>query len=165
MTWNRLSLALLITVLAPALTWSQAVHGDPHIALRAKQGLPASSAIGEVRIFAQAYLSGGGASSLVARRAASGRWNVSWVRQGPWRSDAALSWSLGRATEMALEALLDAPGALAPTPAPPELANCLDPPFVRMDVTWKGRAEQIEQTCGTWGPVRKISDLLESDMP
>ena len=165
MTWNRLSLALLIAVMAPALAWSQVVNGDPHVALRAEQGLPASSAAGEIRVFGQAYLSGGGASSLVARREPSGRWTVSWVRQGPRRGDAVLSWSLGRTAEAALEELLDDPGVLAPEPIPPEFGNCLDPPFVRMDVTWKGRTQQIEQSCGTWGAVRKISDLLESGMP
>ena len=165
MAWLRLHLVLVIAALAPALAWSQAVHGDPHVALRAKLGLPASSAAGEVRIFGEGYLSGGGASSLVARRELSGRWRVSWVRQGAWPSDSVLSWSLGRTAEAALEELLDDPGAFTPKPVRPEFANCLDPPSVRMEVTWKGRAEHIEQTCGTWGAIKDIRDLLESGAP
>ena len=153
MTWNRLSLALLIAVMAPALAWSQVVNGDPHVTLRAAQGLPASSAAGEVRVFGQAYLSGGGASSLVARREPSGRWMVSWVRQGPWRGDAVLSWSLGPTAEAALEELLDDPG-------PDPNGVCLDPWSMDVDWLWRSKAHAFTQQCGPWGVADKISELL-----
>lgn len=148
----------------PALSQaSDYVRTDPHVRLRTQAGLPVASAVGDIRILNQAYLAGGGASSLVARRERSGRWTVSFVMLKP--GDPVQSWTLGRTTAAALEEVLDDPGAFAPQPAPAEFASCLDPPFTRMEVNWKGRAEVTQQDCGTWGVVARIQNLLESGMP
>ena len=142
---------------------SDYVRTDPHVRLRTQAGLPVASAVGDIRILNEAYLAGGGASSLVARRGRSGRWTVSFVIQRP--GDPTQSWTLGRTTAAALEKVLHDPGAFAPQPAPAEFASCLDPPFTRTEVSWKGRTEVIQQDCGTWGAVARIQNLLESGMP
>ena len=156
MTWNRLSLALLITVLAPALAWSQVE--DWHVKVRARAGLPASSAEGQVRIFSEGWLTGGGETSLVARRDGKGRWRVSRVTG--FRKTSERHWRLNAQEGAALEALLDDPAALVETPPPPEQDHCLDPPSADLEVRRRGRAERISQTCGSWGAVARVETLL-----
>lgn len=156
MTWNRLSLALLITVTAPTLAWPQVE--DWHVKVRVRAGLPASSAKGQVRIFSEGWLTGGGETSLVARRDGKGRWMVSRVTG--FRTMRERHWRLDAREGAALEALLDDSAALVETPPPPEQDHCLDPPSANLEVSWRGRVERISQTCGPWGAVARVETLL-----
>lgn len=159
MAWFRPHLVLVIAAMAPVVAWSQAAAGDPHLALRAKLGLPASSAVGEVRIFSEGYLSGGGASSLVARRERPGRWTVSRVYiSGYGRTRSPIqSWRLRPAEVVELEALLDDPSAFKPSES---TEPCLDPPSTELDVHWRGRVENVREVCDPPGVVERVQKIL-----
>src|SRR5438128_2157612 len=109
MTRARLLLVLLLAAAAPTVAWSGAK--DWHVKLRAQAGLPASSAQGQLRLFSEGWLSGGGATSLVARRDDKGAWTVSQVTG--FASAEESHWNLDAQDGAALEALLDDPATLA----------------------------------------------------
>jgi hypothetical protein len=159
MTWSRLASTLLIVALAPAVAWARA-EPDPHVALRARAGLPASSAVGEVRIFSEAYLSGGGAESVVAHRSKSGRWTVSLVQRSAYgrTRNPVQGWRLTTDDARELEALLEDPDAVA---AEPESNDpCLDPPSSELDVRWRGREDHVYATCQLGEGFSRISAIL-----
>lgn len=136
---SRLGLAAILLLRSSAAV----ARVDPHVAVRAKAGLPASSAEGEVRLSSEGYLSGGGAGSLVARQDPAGRWIVSSVTemQGE-RPLKERRWRLDKSQGAALEGLLD------------------DPPSVTFDLRWRGRQGQVFQNGGPWGAVKRVGMLL-----
>jgi hypothetical protein len=156
MTRARLLLILMLAVAAPIAAWSQVE--DWHVKVRSRAGLPASSAEGQVRILGEGLLSGGGVMSLVARRDGRGRWTVSRVTSFFTTNER--HWRLDAREGAALEAVLDDPGTLVETPAPPDQDPCLDPPSTRLEIRWRGRVEQISQICEPWGAVARIQTLL-----
>jgi hypothetical protein len=153
----RFLLVLVLAAAAPTASWSQVE--DWHVKVRARAGLPASSARGQVRIFSEGWLSGGGETSLVARRDGKGRWSVSRVTRF-FRSTQERHWRLSASEGAALEVLLDDPATVVETPAPPGQDNCLDPPSTDLEIRWRGRMERISQTCGPWGSVKRVQTLL-----
>jgi hypothetical protein len=156
MTLARPLLLLLLAAAAPAAAWSQV--GDWHVKVRARAGLPASSAEGQVRILGEGLLSGGGMTSLVARRDGRGRWTVSRVTSFFTTNER--HWRLDAREGAALEALLDDPATLAETPAPSGQDQCLDPPSTDLEIRWRGRVERISQMCEPWGGVARVQTLL-----
>ncbi|WP_426010498.1 hypothetical protein [Caulobacter sp. DWR2-3-1b2] len=147
---------LLITALAPAVAAAQAE--DWHVKLRAQAGLSASSAKGEVRIFNEARLAGGGETSLVARREGKGRWTVSRVMS--FLTTEEHHWRLTALEGAALDVALDDPAVLVETPAPTDHYYCLDPPSTQLNIHWRGRAGGISKDCETWGALARAQALL-----
>ena len=111
-----------------------------------------------MRIFTEGWLTGGGESSLVARRDGGGRWTVSRVTR--FLKAEERRWRLNAREAVALEALLDDPATLVETSAPPDHYPCLDPPSTELEIRWRGRVGRISQICEPWGAVARVQTLL-----
>ncbi|MFZ0266981.1 MAG: hypothetical protein WAL33_05045 [Caulobacter sp.] len=136
------------------------INTDPHVALRSRALLPASSAQGEVRIHTMAvYL--GGQASIVARRRGDARWSVSKVELIPgsrrkiWTS----TYRLSRERAIALEALLDSGDLQAPASEEP----CLDPVGMYVETDWKGTKANVSSNgCETDSVLDQLWRLLSA---
>jgi hypothetical protein len=133
---------------------------DHHVALRARAGLPAASAVGEVRIYRLAlYL--GGQGSTVARRDPRGRWTVSTVETWP-RAPSGVRVTrrkLSRKSAEALEGRLDDPALYLASGSIGEEV-CLDPGVLEAEVTWKGRSARLSANCESDDFLEGLSGLL-----
>lgn len=143
---------------------AQDAADDPHLRLRTEIGVPASRGQGEVRLLTEAYLTGGGLTSVVARRSAHGRWTVSRVTNGWGRRAGEKRWILSRREGRALDAALDDPATLYPPAAPsPGYAfeTCLDPWTTSVEADWRGKRSQVSQHCGPWAGPALLFELVE----
>lgn len=142
---------------------AQDAADDLHIRLRNEIGAPASRGQGEVRLLTEAYLAGGGLTSVVARRSEHGRWSVSRVTNGWGRQAGEKRWTLSRREGRALDAALDDPATLYPPAAPPPgyaFETCLDPWTTGVEVDWRGKQGQVSQQCGPWAGPARLFELL-----
>lgn len=97
--------------------------GDDHVVLRREQGLPSSSAQGDLRILTQCLVEDGSAS-VVARRSPDGLWVVSWVT-GPamYRRGRTESQVLTSSDSRRVDALLADPALFSERPGPGECVH------------------------------------------
>jgi len=160
MRWTGFVLGLIAGAMMASSAIAQSpadIAVDPHVTLRSRAHLPASSAQGDVRIHTVAvYL--GGQASIVARRRGDARWSVSKVELVPgsrrkiWTS----AYRLNRERAIALEALLDSGDLQAPVSEEP----CLDPVGLYVEVDWKGTKTNFSASCQTDGPLDQLWRLL-----
>lgn len=154
---------LAAVVLCVASTATAQEADDPHVRLRTEIGVSASRGQGEVRLLTEAYLTGGGLTSVVARRGAHGRWTVSRVTNG-WGRAGEKRWALSRREGQALDAALDDPVTLHPPANPPpgyDFEVCLDPWSISVETDWRGKQSLVFQSCGPWAGPALLFELVE----
>jgi hypothetical protein len=155
--WDAACIAAVVVWGGPALSQTP---DNPHVALRARAGLPAASAVGEVKVYHLAlYLPA--EDSTVARRDPRGRWMVSrvWTSSRAPNGVKATRWRLNSKSAKALERLLDDPAFYK---GAGEISNepCLDPGMLVADVTWKGRSTQLSAHCEPDRFLEALSSLV-----